>query len=309
MSTRTVLPAVLSLLVASLAVAGPQARIFGTVVDSAGDPVTGAVITITSEEAPNYEKVIEVEADGGWKALILDATKSYRFHVEAPGYLSYEEAFKVPVGTMDNEFNFTLTTPEERQAEEQEKLLERPGYKQLEAARKLLDAGETAAAVAKLEEAVEAVPDFVPAWVELTQLRYRAGETEAAYESATECLRYDDEALRCVAVAANAAQDLGLAEEHERWMAVYQQLNPDDPATLFNQAVVHINTLDDEAARPLLEACLDADPDFPKCLYEYGLLLLRAGDMTGAKERFERYLEVAPDGEDADTVRETLKYL
>lgn len=309
MSTRTVLPAVLSLLVASLAAAGPQARIFGTVVGSGGEPVSDAVITITSEEAPGYEKVIEVGADGKWRALILDATRSYQFHVEAPGHLSYEEPFKVPVGTMDNEFNFTLTTPEERQAEEQQELLERPGYRQLEAARKLLGTGDQTAALAALEEAVEAVPDFVPAWVELTQLRYRAGQTRAAYDAALECLRHDDEAMRCVAVAANAADNLGLAEEHERWMTVYQQLNPDDPATLFNQAVVHINKLDDEAARPLLEACLEADPDFPKCLYEYGLLLLRAGDMAGAKERFERYLEVAPDGDDAGTVRETLKYL
>ncbi len=309
MSTRIVLPAVLSLLVASLAVAGPQARISGTVVDSAGEPVSDAVITITSEEAPNYEKVIEVEADGGWKALILDATKSYLFTVEAPGYLSHKEPFKVPVGTMDNEFTFTLTTPEQRRAEEQQELLEQPGYKQVEEARKLLEAGDADAAVAKLEEGVQAVPDFVPAWVELAQLRYRAGETQAAYDAALECLRFDDEALRCVAVAANAAEELGLEEEHQRWMAVYQELNPGDPAALFNQAVVHINRLDDEAARPLLEACLEADPDFPRCLYEYGLLLLRAGDMAGAKERFERYLEVAPEGEDADTVRETLKYL
>jgi Flp pilus assembly protein TadD len=92
-------------------------------------------------------------------------------------------------------------------------------------------------------------------------------------------------------------------------MARYQELNPDDPATLFNQAVEYLNAMDDEAAKPLLQKCLEVDPNFPKCLFEYGMLLLRSGDLQGAKQHLEHYLEVAPNGDDADTARETIKYL
>ena len=67
--------------------------------------------------------------------------------------------------------------------------------------------------------------------------------------------------------------------------------------------------MDDGGARPLLEKCLDADPDFPQCNFEYGMLLLRLGDMEGAKAHLEKYLEVAPDGPDAATAQETIKYL
>ena len=67
--------------------------------------------------------------------------------------------------------------------------------------------------------------------------------------------------------------------------------------------------MDDGGARPLLEKCLDADPDFPQCNFEYGMLLLRSGDMEGAKAHLEKYLEVAPDGPDAATAQETIKYL
>ena len=60
---------------------------------------------------------------------------------------------------------------------------------------------------------------------------------------------------------------------------------PRRPATVFNQAAEYLNALDDEKARPLLEQCLEIDPDFPECLFEYGMVLLRTGDLEGAKAR------------------------
>jgi hypothetical protein len=39
------------------------------------------------------------------------------------------------------------------------------------------------------------------------------------------------------------------------------------------------------------------------------MLLLRAGDMEGAKRHLQIYLELAPDGTEAATAEETLKYL
>ena len=92
-------------------------------------------------------------------------------------------------------------------------------------------------------------------------------------------------------------------------MARYEELNPEDPTILYNSAAGFLNKLDDEGARPLLEQCLDADPDYPQCNFEYGMLLLRTGDMEGAKSRLEKYIEVAPNGPDVATAQETIKYL
>ena len=92
-------------------------------------------------------------------------------------------------------------------------------------------------------------------------------------------------------------------------MARYQEVNPDDPTVLYNDAAAKLNAMDDDGARPLLEKCLEADPDFPQCNFEYGMMLLRTGDLEGAKTHLQKYLEVAPDGADAGTAEETLKYL
>jgi tetratricopeptide (TPR) repeat protein len=299
----------LAVAAAGTAFAGPQARLAGTVVDSAGAPIPGATITITAEALPTYEKVLTTDDRGVFKLLILDATQVYLFTVTADGYLSYKEEVKVPVGTTDNEFTFTLSTQQERAAEREQELMEQPGYKECGEARALLEQGDTVGARAKLVAALEAVPDLIIAHEALATLDYDSGDYELALKTARRCLEVDDESLGCLAIATNAASNLGDAKAHAEFIARYEELNPDDPATIFNQAVVFLNKMDDEQARPLLESCLGIDPEFPKCLFEYGMLLLRTGDLEGAKSHLEKYLEVAPEGPDADAARETVKYL
>lgn len=294
---------------ASVALAGTQSRVAGTVVDSSGAPIAGATITVTCPEAPSFRKVLETEADGQFRILLLDATKSYVFSVAAPGFVAVEQEIKVPAGTMDNELTFPLQSEQESIEARQDAVLEQPGFKEYQEGLELMGSGQLDAARVKFTEAVAAVPDLAPAWGALADIEFRNGEHAKALEHAATCLEYDEESIKCLAIAANAAKELGDMEAHHRYMEQYQELNPDDPASLFNQAVEFLNALDDESARPLLEQCLEIDPDFPQCLFEYGMLLLRSGDLEGAKANLDRYLEVAPDGPDAAAARETVKYL
>lgn len=300
---------VISVLVANTAGAGAQARISGAVIDSEGNPISGAVVTITCQEVATFKKVVKVSKRGEFKVLILDATRDYMFHVEADGYQPQERSFKVDVGSTDNFFEFRLKNFDEARAADEAKTLEQPGYKEFEEGRQLLQAGDMEGARVQFAAAVEALPDLVPALSALADLELDAGHHEAALDAARRCLEQEPEMIRCLAVAANASQALGDTEAHAEYMARYEELNPDDPTVLYNAAVEFLNKMDDEGARPLLERCLESDPEFPECLFEYGMLLLRSGDMEGAKQQLEKYLEVAPDGKDADMAQETIKYL
>jgi Flp pilus assembly protein TadD len=289
--------------------AGTQARLLGTVKDTAGNPVAGAVITLSTDEVDGFEKRVEVKDDGSYTLLLLDATRTYTFRVEAPGHLPHVQPFKVAAGSTDNVFDFVLKTEGDVLRSQQDQIKQQPGFKELSEASELLREGRKAEAEARLEAAVAILPDTVTAWASLAELAYERGDHAAALERARTCLRVDSEALACLGVAANAAKALGDEQASADYLTRYQKLNPDDPAAIFNQAAAYINSSDDAQARPLLERCLEADPDFPKCLFEYGMLLLRSGDMEGAKAQLQRYLEVAPDGDDAATARDTLTYL
>jgi len=297
---------------ASLVYAGAQARIQGTVTDSQGNPIPDAVITITGDPAHDlidFNKVVTVDKKGTFRVLILDATQYYVFHVEAKGYQPQERPFKVAAGSMDNDFEFQLLSISEASAAGQIELAKQPGYKEFEEAKELYKTGDMEGARAKFKEAVAAKPDLLPALSGLAELNYDAGDMDGALETARMCLEQDSESVQCLAIAANASQALGDEEAHAAYMAQYEDLNPEDPTILFNQAAVFLNKMDDDGARPLLEKCLEADPDFPQCNFEYGMLLLRAGDMEGAKAHLEKYIEVAPDGPDVATAQETIKYL
>ncbi len=289
--------------------AGINARITGHVKDSAGKAITTATITITSPDVTNYKKVVTVDKHGTYQVLILDATQAYKFHVAAPGYQAVEEPVKVPAGTMNNVFDFTLKTIAEVQQEAQKKVLEQPGFKEFRAGQALLKAGDKAGAEKQFEAAVAAKPDMIEGWTALATLEYGAGHYKAALKAAKKCLDLDDEAVDCLATAANASKQLGDTKAQRAYMARYQKLNPDDPATLFDQAAAYLNKMDDQHAKPLLEKCLKADPNYGPCVFQYGMLLLRAGDMAGAKKQMLHYLKVAPNGKDAATAKQTLKYL
>ena len=294
---------------AGVVIAGPQARFGGLVTDTDGNPLPDAVITITSDQVSSYHKEIKVGEDGTFKALILDATRVYLMHVEAPGYQPAERVLDIGVGTSDSFFEFALKSHEELAASQEQNTREQPGYKELLEGRELLAAGKNEEARAKFAAAVEALPDFIPALTALAELDQQAGLHEEALATARRCLEEDEEAIDCLAIAANACQGLGDEEGRAVFLARYQELNPEDPTILFNNAVAFLNKMDDEGARPLLERCLQADPDFPECLFEYGMLQLRSGDMEGAKTSLEHYVEVAPDAPDAATAVETIKYL
>ena len=308
--TLTLSVAIVTLVAAAVTVdAGVQARISGVVVDTQGNPIPTAVVTITSTAVSTYKKVITVDKKGHFTAVILDATKVYEGLVEAEGYQSNMLRIDVPIGSSDTVFEVTLKSLKEAAAEGAIDLLQQPGYKELEEAKDLLRAGDNEGARAKLEEAVTAKPDLLPALEGLTDLTFESGDMAAALDAAKACLEQDPESLTCLAVATNASAALGDEEARAAYMARYQVVNPEDPTILYNKAAVFLNNLDDDGARPLLEKCLEADPDFPQCNFEYGMLLFRAGDMEGARDHLEKYIQMAPDGSDVATAQEMIKYL
>jgi len=300
---------VIVMLAAPLVWAGAQARVKGTILNSGGEPIPDVVMTITTDQVAGYRKDVKIKKNGSFSTLILDATRTYKFHIEAPGYVPIERTFKVPIGSTDNEYEFTLNTVQEVKQEERAQVMEQPGFKEMNEGRELFEQGKLDEAEVQFEAAVAAMPDLVQGWVVLAEISFDKDDHEKARARSEKCLELDDESVRCLAIAANSARELGDEKSHLEYLARYQELNPDDPAALFNQAAELLNKMDDEQARPLLEQCLEADPDFPKCLFEYGMLLLRTGDMEGAKAQLERYLEVAPDGDEAALATETIKYL
>lgn len=304
-----VLLALLLLVIPALVLAQAQGRVKGTVLDSQGNPITHAKVTITCPDIPRFHQERTVDEDGVFRVALVDATWDYVFEVVAEGYQTVKRVERpLPFGQL-MELEFEMLSVEELTAAAEQEALEAPGIKQLHEARELIEAGNNAEARAKLAEGIEARSDYHLLYLELGNLDLREGNYAGALANAEKCLEYRQTATPCLGLAANSAKELGNMEKHEKYMKLYAAANPDDPNILFNQAVERLNARDDAGAKPILEQVIQIDPNHPDGLYQLGMVYLRSGDSPKAKELLERFLEAAPDHVEAETARQMLPYL
>jgi len=297
------------LLVPSLAFAQAQGRIKGVISDAKGTPIPNAKVIMTCPEAPSFHREVVADEKGRYATLVVDATKVYKFRVEAQGYQPFERTAKPLIGGQTLDLGFTLQSVADVQAAQQQKALEEPGIKQMREGQELLEDGKTAEARAKFAEAVAAKPDLYIGWLAIGDIDQRAGKNDDALAAAEKCLAVKAELPQCLAVAMNAAQGKGDKEAYERYRERYKAANPSDPSVFYNEAVAFLNKSDDAKALPLLEKALEADPKYADAMFQLGMVYFRTGDTAKAKAMLQKFLELAPKHREAPTATEMLKYM
>src|SRR5262245_37313102 len=83
--TRTLIPLAI-LLLALPALAGTQGRGTGKVVDSAGQPVEGVTVTITTPSIKTFKLSVTTKKDGSYGFIVNDATILYDLKYEKEGF-------------------------------------------------------------------------------------------------------------------------------------------------------------------------------------------------------------------------------
>jgi tetratricopeptide (TPR) repeat protein len=306
---RSVVLAAVALSLPSLVVAQAQGRVKGLVRDTEGDPVAAATVIVTCPEIANYRRETTTDGDGVFSVLIVDGTKRYLFRVEASGYEPVERIEKPLIGGRTLEVRFTLATLQRAREQAQDRLLEQPGYKELQEGRKLLGVGKRAEAREKFAAAVALKPDLPPGWQQLGVVDLEDGLSAQALQEAQKCLELASAYAPCLALAANAARACGETALYGKYMAAYKLANPTDPAILFNDVVPLLNRGDYAGAEPLLKKILEVAPDFPDALYQMGVIGINKGVYPEALTYLEHFLSVAPEHRDAATAKGMVDWL
>jgi tetratricopeptide (TPR) repeat protein len=171
------------------------------------------------------------------------------------------------------------------------------------AAKRLIDAGQTDAAIAPLERAKALFPhyggDDSPSWY-LAQIYTKRGDTRRAADELREMLASNESNYAAYLTYADALQKLGDVKGAEQALASALYINPFELAVHQRLAELAKSAGDVQMVVRERRAVVALGPvDRPEALYQLALAYREAGDSAAARHTVLRALEDAPNFEKA----------
>ena len=108
---------------------------------------------------------------------------------------------------------------------------------------------------------------------------------------------------------AAAADQKGDKKAAAEWQAKYAEANPDTPEVIYNKGVEAVNAKKMQEAADYFGKAVAAKPDFALAHYQLGIVSFNLKKNADAKEHLQKYLELDPNGSEAETAKEILSVL
>ncbi len=304
------IPLLALLLAAAPLYAVGEGRIVGTVLDAAGAPVADAQVLLT-RPGSSYKQEKKTDGKGTFTLLVLDATKDYQIHVEKAGFLPVDEPVKAKIQDTIR-VSYTLQPAVAKPAAGPQAL---SGENQAVAAYNegvaKLQAKDNAGAIAKFEEAATLNPKLPDAPAVLAELYLDAKKNTEAIAAAERYLALQPNAPRGLSVEYDAYQALGDQAKADAALEALIKADPghDTAVRLLNKGVALFNGGKVDQAIPIFERALQVDPTLAKTHYMLGLSYANSGNNEKGREHLTKFLELAPNDENAATAKEMLEYM
>jgi Tfp pilus assembly protein PilF len=294
--------------VAAVALAGNQGRVAGSVTGPDGEPLDGVAITVTTSSISSFKLTTKTDKKGHYGLIVNDATLVYRLHFEHEGFAPHEEQKKlstVEVTTVDVKMQkptAAAAAPAAPSTSDQAAIAYNAGVE-------ALNAGDKAGAVAKFQEAVSKNPDLPQAWQALTVVAYENKDWDKVLASGQKATDLDPTMTPLYQMMAVAADQKGDKKAAAEWMAKYSEANPDTPEVIYNKGVEALNAKKMQEAADYFSKAIAARPDYAIAHYQLGMVSLNLKKNADAKEHLQKYLELDPNGSEAETAKELLEAL
>jgi tetratricopeptide (TPR) repeat protein len=284
-----------------------SARVEGKIIDAATKAgIPNATLTVTATSGRKFEQTFKTEKDGTFRFLLIDGTLPFRFTYAAPGYTPFQEPTKIKLGeTFKREVALAPASAAAAAGAPPAGAKADPAVLAYNEGAALANEGKNAEAIAKFEEAVTAKPDLTAGLQALAKLYDRTKQWDKAIDRANKALAIDPDEMDMNSVLLDAYNATG---QKDKAAEVKKKL-PANPVGLFNDAAKLINAGKDAEAEPLLKQAIAADDKFAQAYYELGMVQARMQKNADAKTNLGKYLELEPNGKDASTAKEMLKYV
>jgi tetratricopeptide (TPR) repeat protein len=303
--------ALLGLGLAAVILASAQARLTAKVTDSAGNPIEGVTVTVTTKSISTFKLVLKTDKRGVYATIVNDATMTYHLKFEKEGYVPFEGDKKVAIGDTGG-LEAKLQKVSEAQAAAASTAP--PSANELAVEKynegvDLMNAGNRAGAEAKFLQAAQKNVDLPAVWKALTVIAFDKKDWAKTIEYGQKATDLDPSLTNLYSMMSEAAKQSGDKKGAAEYLARYAEANPDTPEMLYNKGVEAYNQNKMKEAEESLGKAVAAKPDYGLAHFWLGMASINLKKNTAAKEHFQKYLELEPKGAEADTAREMLSVL
>jgi len=158
--------------------------------------------------------------------------------------------------------------------------------------------------------ALEMNPDLTAALSALAIVYLQEQSWPEAAEMAERLLVLEPDNQKALRMRWDAYREAGNTGKEREAFAALAASDPEILANdIFNQGAKQFEANQMAEAQASFERVLEINPNHARAHYQLGLCLVSKGDSAGAREHLEKFIELAPEDQEAESARQMLSYL
>jgi tetratricopeptide (TPR) repeat protein len=291
-----------------------KARIEGTVKSTTGEPIAGAKISLRWTQSGKGGPDVTSGKNGHWAYFGL-AGGNWDIDFEAPGYQPRKITASFQEAARNEPIDIQLEPAAPAAGEGTHEEIQVAGKKISKETAAAVEAGNQAmmeknwaAARESYQKALTELGDYAPLYMNIAKSYAAEGnDTEAINwaRKATEKDPNNANAWKAVAELELSRGNLDAGKEALSHVPADQQTD----TSFLNLGILLYNKKQPAAAEEAFSKALALNADLADAYYYRGLARYQQKKVPEAKADLNKYLELAPNGSEADTVKEILKSL
>jgi len=279
-------------------------RIAAKIVDQDGEPVKGALVTVTSAEVPSFKHSKKTNKRGLSIVTFAIGTAIYDFTIEMEGYQTVTAEVQPRVGVIEERV-FTLSPVGAAVASDTTTTVERPAAPTITSRKvrrynegvEAQQAGDLDGAMANFHEAAEIDPEFAPAFTGIATVAMEQGNYEEAAAAAERAVALEPESYRALHLRYDAYRNLGDQAKADAAAKALREAGDISEATsrIFREAVDAFEAGNMGIAKARFHQALDLDPELVPAYANLAQIYNWEGDSERAAAMADEVLERRPD--------------
>ncbi|HEV8232872.1 MAG TPA: tetratricopeptide repeat protein [Thermoanaerobaculia bacterium] len=288
-----------------------KGRLEGSVTNSKGEPIAGAVVALRLEG--NGGPDLKTDKKGRWSILGINAG-NWEVDISAPGYQPRKLSVSVSEVRRAQPITLQLEPEVQQQPAQQEvpitvggKAISKEAAEALEKGNAASQAKNYAEAQANYLKVLPELPDNISLLSNLALVYYFDNKPDEALKYARQTVEKDPGNQPAWLIISELELQKGNLEAGQQALAKVPDERITSPTPYLNVGILFYNKKRAVEAEEYFSKAIAKKPDLAEAYYYRGLARYQLKRTAEAKADLEKSIELDPSGKDAETAKEILK--